>query len=285
MNRRLLIAIVAILGGCRQSTAGQAGSAKMDSAMDGDLLPALTRVRGARVFFSHHSVGADLLEGMGGLAAAAGSPLKLMSLDQAATDPGPGWLDAEGGVNKDPRGKIDFFADAIRHRTELKPKLAFMKFCFVDFNPHTNVDELFAHYESTLGALEKEHPEITFAHVTVPLSRRPTELKWRIRRVLGRMVWEDEANVKREQFNQRLLERFRGDPIFDLARLESTRLDGSREAFEHGGGVVHSLDPEYARDEGHLNDLGKRRLGGELVRFVAKSLPPADSPTISQKAP
>ncbi|HWO08008.1 MAG TPA: hypothetical protein VNN80_00970 [Polyangiaceae bacterium] len=233
----------------------------------------LERAGSARVFFSHHSVGRNLLDGVASVSAAqAGGKLEVLPLERAGAHAGPAWFHASGGQNQHPESKVDYFVETLTQQADLKPQLAFMKFCYVDFNPETNVDALFGYYERAIRKLQQEHPETKFAHVTVPLTRHPTELKWRVYRLLGRPVWEDAANVKRQQFNQKLLATFARDPIFDLARAESTRIDGSREEFEASGQTYYALDQRYAADEGHLNERGQRELGGELIKFVARAL-------------
>ena len=233
----------------------------------------LERARSERVFFSHHSVGRNLLDGAASVSAGQpGGKLEILPIENAGSHTGPAWFHASGGQNQQPESKVDYFVETLDKRADLKPKLAFMKFCYVDFNPETNVDALFGYYESAIGRIKREHPEIKLAHVTVPLTRHPTQLKTRIFRLLGRSVWEDSANVKREQFNRRLLATFASDPIFDLARAESTRADGAREEYETGGQRYYALDERFAADEGHLNERGQRELGAELIKFVAKAL-------------
>lgn len=231
--------------------------------------------RRARIFFAHHSVGANLLAGVKRIDDRHGGGLDIVELEQADATPQPAWFHASGGRNTDPASKVDFFAAALRRCSALRPGMALMKFCFVDVGPHTDTDALLGYYARAIDALKQEHPEITFAHVTVPLVRRPMQMKWRLHRAIGRLVWEDEANVKRCHFNERLQAELAGDPIFDLARAESTRPDGSREVFEHRGRSYHALDPRYTDDGGHLNQLGQLHVGAEMIGFVAAAL--ADS--------
>jgi hypothetical protein len=160
----------------------------------------------------------------------------------------------------------------MRTRPAITPDLAFMKFCYVDFTPHTDVGELLGAYQRTIDQLRVAHPRTTFGHVTVPLTRRSRDAKARVQRLLGRPVWEDDANARRLAFNQRLHEHFAGEPIFDLARHESTRPDGSRESFTVGGGVAYALAPVYTDDGGHLNGVGRRLMAAHLLRFVANAL-------------
>lgn len=261
------------IGACRPSTEGGRGAVEDGGRVQNSVTSELERVRGARIFFAHHSVGQNLIDGVQHFSATQpGGPLPVLTLEQGASRPGPAWLHASGGQNGQPESKVDFFQEAIEKQSSDKPKLAFMKFCYVDFTPSTDVAALFTYYERALTQLKGAHPDIVFGHVTVPLTSWPTELKWRLYRLLRRPVWEDEANLKRQAFNQRLLKTFSADPIFDLARAESTRADGSREAFEDEGSTYYALDARYTTDGGHLNELGQRELGAEMIRFVARAL-------------
>jgi hypothetical protein len=234
----------------------------------------LATIHDSRILFSHHSVGANILAGVKRLDAenAAGGRLRFATLEEAATLKGPALIDISGGRNREPKTKIDFFAATIRGQTRMKPDIAFMKLCFVDFNPQTDVDDLFNYYRNTLEALKREFPEIHFVHVTAPLTTWPTGLKWKMFRYMGREVWEDAANVKRAEFNRRLKETFGADSVFDLASAEATAPDGRLTTFEHGGLSYPSLYTGYAEDEGHLNALGQQIVGEAAIRFMAKAI-------------
>jgi hypothetical protein len=248
--------------------------------VDKQLVESLNVVRTGRVFFSHHSVGGNVLEGLARIDAEVGQgAVKIVPIDAADAQQGPAWLDGSGGQNGAPKSKVDFFARTIRERPGLKPALAFMKFCYVDFDPSSNVDELFDYYKNTLSALEREHPEIRFAHVTVPLKSRPMQLKWRVYRVIGREVWEEATNVKRRLFNEKLLKTYGSGAVFDLAKAESTRPDGTRESFTYQGRPYFALYPSYTNDGGHLNALGQRVAAADMVRFVASALAQARPPS------
>jgi hypothetical protein len=120
--------------------------------------------------------------------------------------------------------------------------------------------------------LKKEYPEISFAHVTVPLTKRPTELKWRLFRLIGKEVWEDEANVKRAEFDKLLKETFKTDPIFDLSVIEATAPDGHLTTFEERGQDYLSLYPGYTEDNEHLNQLGQQIAGKAFIHFITEGL-------------
>jgi hypothetical protein len=105
--------------------------------------------------------------------------------------------------------------------------------------------------------VKKARPGVRIVHVTPPLMVRPADLKSKISRTLGKSIWEDEANAKRLEFKQRMLETFPGDPVFDLSAVESTRPDGTREEHEVHGKKVPMLWPGYSNDGGHLNETGR----------------------------
>jgi len=254
--------------------AAAANSERGSRVTETQLTADLATVRQGRILFSHMSVGANILAGIKQLDAEnpGRNRVRLAPLEEADASREPVLIDISGGRNTEPKSKIDFFAATIRGQFRLKPDLAFMKLCYVDFNPRTDVDDLFRYYRSTLETLKREHPEIRFAHVTVPLVVRPMGLKWSAFRLIGREVWEDAANVKRAEFNRRLKESFGSDPVFDLARVEATTPDGRLTTFEQSGQCYLSLYPGYAEDEGHLNIVGQRAAGSAAIRFLAEGL-------------
>jgi hypothetical protein len=230
--------------------------------------------RQGRILFSHQSVGGNILAGIKQLDGEypGTTQLHVASLDQARRSGGPALIDVWGGRNGEPKTKIDFFNAMIRSDPGLMPNLALMKLCFVDFNPRTDVDELFGYYRDTLEALERDYPKIRFAHVTVPLVERPDNLKWTLFRLIGKEVWEDSANVKRTEFNLRLREHFRSDPVFDLARIEATSPDGQLTTFRQDAKTYPSLYPGYSEDGAHLNRTGQRVAGAAAIHFFAEGL-------------
>lgn len=234
----------------------------------------LAIVRQGRILFSHHSVGANIITGIQQLdtEVAGRNHIHVISLDEATTSKGPMLIHVSGGQNGDPKSKIDFFAGLIRGQPQLKPDLAFMKLCFVDFNPGTNVDNLFIYYRKIIETLKLEHPEIRFAHITSPLTTWPAGLKWRMFRLIGKEVWEDTANMKRSEFNRRIKESFGADQVFDLARVEATTPDGRLITFEQGGKSYQSLYPGYTEDDGHLNMPGRQMAGAAAIHFMAEGI-------------
>jgi hypothetical protein len=255
------------LSGCSGSAIGEAS--RLETVK---VASQLEVVRGHRVLFSHHSVGRDLIAGLSRVSTElTAKPLQVVSLEQASATT-PSFVSISGGANQDPESKLAFFTQALR-ATSFEPDLAFMKFCYVDFNPSTDVDALFAAYQRTIATLRGQRPRTQFAHITVPLTARPTRLKDQLARLLGREVWEDAANVKRELFNQKLRDTYASDPLFDLARIESTRPDGSRATFEQNNRVYYALADLYTDDGGHLNRLGQDQAAIAFINFLSGALP------------
>ena len=168
-------AVVAVcVGGCdRAGPKIEADAMTLSQDVKSDL----ENAQKVRLFFSHHSVGANLLEGVRGISAAAGSDLKIVSLGNTSAASGPLWIEAVGGENGDPNGKVDFFVRALRDQPAFKPDLALMKFCYIDFDRDTDVNGVFTHYRDALVALKKDRPDVRFAHATVPLRITPTGIK------------------------------------------------------------------------------------------------------------
>jgi lysophospholipase L1-like esterase len=115
-----------------------------------------------------------------------------------------------------------------------------------------------------------ENPEVTLVHVTVPLVTVQSGLKARVKKLLGREPDHYGDNRARERFNELMRREYASrEPLFDLAAIESTRPDGSRETFEFGGVTSASLVPTYTTDGAHLNPDGRRRVAEQFVAFLA----------------
>lgn len=233
---------------------------------------ALESTRDKGIIFMHHSVGGNILNGLRELAEESGVGIKIQTVRNTLISNDKVFIDITGGYNGQPKTKVDSFAEHIKGLdSNVVPDVAFMKFCYVDFNPNTNVDEIFSYYKQKIETLKNERPDIKFVHLTVPLTARINSIKDRINRLLGRQVWDDAANIKRNEFNQLLIEQYQKDPIFDLARAESTLPDGSRTSFVVDGKTYYSLASEYTQDGGHLNNLGQRRVAMEMTNFLAET--------------
>ncbi len=230
------------------------------------------KIASKKIFWGHQSVGFNILEGVDELVAnAPGAGLQVVDSTDPSVFDGDGALaHASLGNNADPRSKIDAFVDTMEGGMGGVAELAFLKFCYLDFQPGSDVRALFADYKRAIDALARRYPETTFAHVTVPLTERQTGPKALIKKLMRRPIAGVEDNLKRYQFNLLLKAEYgMKAPIFDLAEVESIHPDGHRERVRVSDTIVPALVPAYTDDGGHLNQLGRQAAATRLLQFLA----------------
>jgi lysophospholipase L1-like esterase len=150
-----------------------------------------------------------------------------------------------------------------------KTDIAFMKLCYLDVSAETDVPAIFNRYKQVMKYLQETYPRTVFVHVTVPLLSTDMGIKGRVRRWIGRNDATEYANYNRNRFND-LLEEYRGrEPVFDLAKIESTLPDNSRQVFKYKGKRYYTMNPAYTTDGGHLNTEGRKVVARELLALLA----------------
>jgi len=219
------------------------------------------------ILFGHQSVGADILEGVREIADGhPGRELAIVPLPPSGQAAGHGLFEFLVGANGDPAGKIRDFGS----RSFTGVDIALMKLCYVDFEPGTDVPELFREYVDLMERLRTEHPTTRFVHFTAPLTSRETGLKAWAKRALGRDVRGDQENLQRHRYNEMLRAKYGGQgTIFDLALLEATDPHGRINAYTMRGERYLAMYPGYTTDGGHLNEAGRRRIGQAYLEFLA----------------
>lgn len=232
------------------------------------------RLKTRRIFFGHQSVGGNLLDGVRQVIAS--NPqigLRVVEADRLSDVPGPALVHRAIGRNYDPASKNAAFM-AVLDSTTSALDVALYKFCYVDIGADTDPDVLFASYVHTIDEVQMRHPTVAIVHVTLPLmsATPPGRAKALVRRALGRPpISEVEYNVKRNRYNTLLRARYAGRaPVFDLARIESTRSDGSRSYFVRGSDTVYTLAPEWTTDGGHLNATAQRLAAEQFLIVLAR---------------
>lgn len=244
---------------------------------EGVCLPALAdmpasawdRLAGRRIFFGHKSVGDNLVAGLEDLVRQQPQlRLRVVRTSDPADFAAPVFGHAHLGTNGDPRSKLAAFADLMSGPLGACVDVAFFKFCYVDVTADTDVPALFADYRATLDRLRLARPRVTFVHVTVPLTVRPTGPKAAVWRLLGR----PDNNVARCRFNELLRKEYAGRaPLFDLARCEATAPDGFVRGHEVAGLRVEGLWAAYSDDGGHLNAAGRRWAAEALLVVLGRA--------------
>lgn len=229
-----------------------------------------------KIYFGHQSVGKNILDGIKELMHENGqielnisetTPSEITSINSLFTH-------SHVGRNGEPKSKIDEFANLFEKKG-IEVDLAFFKFCYVDFDGTTDVNQVFEYYRKTMYRLQQSHPRTTFMHVTVPLVTTHQGVKqgvkdW-VKELLGRPT-NAFINSKRNQFNDLLRKEFKGKAlIFDLAEIESTSTDGRRASYIYGGKTYHSMVQTYSDDGGHLNEMGRRVVAEQLLVFLASA--------------
>jgi hypothetical protein len=242
-----------------------AGTAR---AADPQLRAELDAASRRTVLFGHQSVGNDILAGLRDLADQEGVPLRIAEVTTVQGLAPATWAHVLVAENGNPVRKLQSFGRALGDG-QAPVDVALVKFCYVDLLAGGDAKALFQRYQEELRALQARHPRTTFVRATVPLTAIPTGPKAFVKRMLGRdRNREDDA--RREEFNALVRTSWQGpEPLFDLARFESTRPDGRAETCEVGGRQVPALVPAYTHDGGHLNEVGRRRVARELVRLLA----------------
>ena len=225
-------------------------------AADAHLHASLQRVAHERVFFGHQSVGAQILQGVKELSAKEGVPVFIK--DKFVPE------------NGDPVRKLESFKAFVG--TGSKYDVALVKFCYVDIKADTDAAALFDQYRRAINELRASNPRTVFVHATLPLTTVQTGPKAWVKRIIGRSPYGTVENVKREEYNRLLRATYAGrEPIFDLARIESTAPDGTLITVTWNGITAPALSPEYTSDGGHLNARGRLLAAREFLTALAQA--------------
>jgi len=224
-----------------------------------------------KIYFGHQSIGSNIIEGIKDVI----GNNSYIHLDIVESDKFPsiaaGTLaHSRVGQNTDPRSKIGGFAEVMHSGMADGTDIAFFKFCYIDIDPTTDIEKLFEDYRKTMEQLRSRYKKTRFVHVTVPLKTVQTGIKVPIKKLIGRPVGGYADNIKRNEYNELLRRHYaEKEPVFDLARIQSTSLDGRRVGFESDGRRYYSLIPDYTHDGRHLNELGRKVVAEQLLIFLA----------------
>lgn len=227
----------------------------------------LEKIAEKKIYFGHQSVGFNILDGVSDiLKETHGVKLNIVKTSDPALFKTPIFAHSPIGLNDEPESKTQDFVNKMKNGLGNNTDIAFFKFCYVDIIATTDIDKVFFDYKKNIEYLKKEYPGTRFVHVTAPLSVSKPTIKTFIKKMMGKQ----DNNIKRNLFNEKLLKEYAGnDPVFDLAKAESTYPDGSRASFTRGGAVYYSLVPEYTDDGGHLNEKGRKAVAVELLSFLS----------------
>jgi hypothetical protein len=255
------MALAVLAGGARGPVRAAEGDAALRLELEG--------VARQRILFGHQSVGGNVLDGIRDLAARLGVSVRITETETVGAV-GPSTLaHAWVGENGYPVRKLEAFERAFGP-APATVQIALVKFCYADITAETNVESLFGRYRATINRLQAKHPATTFVHVTVPLTDVQTGPKALVKWLLGRPPYGALENMRREEYNALLRQAFAGrEPVFDLARVESTAPDGTAVSTEWKGRRTAILASAFTDDGSHLNEAGRVRAARELISVLA----------------
>lgn len=259
----LSLGMVALVGGILYFEREETHVPAPNTAASGITADELVAAAGKRLYFGHMSVGYNILDGLSDVYATKGvAAPALVDLDAGASPDAPALttgsvLHAEIGVNGDPLGKLANFDAALRGGLAGEVEVALLKFCYVDIRADTDVNSLFEAYSTTMAALERDFPEVTFLYATTPLTVPEPGIKGALKALLGRT-----DNPARERYNALVRAAYADTGrLFDVAAAEATAPDGT---------ASPALYPGYASDGAHLNASGSAVVAVELLHLLAQ---------------
>jgi hypothetical protein len=234
----------------------------------------LAKVSRTRVFFGHQSVGMNVLDGVPGVYSAHGMAAPPIEQDGIRPGPDGGFVcHSYLGENQNPLGKIQDFDAKIRSGIGGQVDVAMMKLCYVDITADADLGALFAAYQETIAALERDFPDVTFVMATVPLMTEQGQLSKLKGLLTGSGRFGPAENAARERLNALIRRGYGGGHLYDLAASESTAPDGSRAAGTYQGQPYYRLYDGYASDSGHLNGGGARVAATAWLQAIAQASP------------
>jgi len=223
-----------------------------------------------KILFGHASVGNNIIDGIQEMMSADNrfEKINIRKLESDHQILAPGFYHFGVRKNGFPKKKCDHFKQMlIDNGLGQKVDIAFFKLCYVDIEEDSNVKEIFDYYVSTMEDVKRKFPNLKILHATVPLYSHGKGIKGFIKG----LIKPDNHNIKRNKFNEKIIEKYKdSDPIYDLAKVESSYPDGRRSTFKIEGKEYFSLANEYTYDGGHLNKLGRHQAAKNLLKILSK---------------
>ena len=261
----LVIVLLCVLTGCGRKSAQVMEIHEAAPLSDQQI----SRLNAMKIFFGHQSVGANVIQGIRDIMDQDHRlKLNLVTSAEPQSVSGPAFVESLIGKNGNPRSKDKAFADILARGMGSQGGIALYKYCYVDIDPDTDVQQLFKNYSTEIADLTVRYPALTIVPVTVPLTTDEAGLRTWVKTMIGRPTSRD-VNLKRNQFNALLRKNYAGKPFFDLAQIESTRPDGSRSYVVSHGQTIYTLAPELTTDGGHLNQTGRQAAARQLLEVLA----------------
>lgn len=223
------------------------------------------------VYFAHQSVGSDIVGGLRALNDEFTLNLRIVRSWEHGTHALPAVVHFLVGQNGDFASKNAALLRFLEARRWTDRPIVVLKYCYTDVCPGTDIEGLFEEYRDTVVTIAAEYQDVTVVHATLPLtSTFERAVTARAKLFLGRETLRDAA-IARHRYNSLLQAEFGGwQPIFDIARAEAERPDGSVAGFDQGGVHIQTLAPENTGDGCHLNRRGQRIVALAFLDVLAQ---------------
>ncbi|MBN2492843.1 MAG: hypothetical protein JXQ29_18485 [Planctomycetes bacterium] len=214
----------------------------------------LDQARQRKVLFCHRSVGDAILAALtNGLPRRDSTRYPINRGRLAAAT----WFDSNTGIlDTGDGGSTGKFSDALRNQGYGAPgraNVAFMKYCYIDFQNNMDVTARWNDYRDTMLALERDFGQITFVWWTCAIPGFDF----------------DRGNDERARFNH-LVRQYcaaNGKILFDLADIESHDYSHGLNRDEHGNEAFY---PPYSADAQHPSGIGGERLATAMWWLLAR---------------
>lgn len=224
------------------------------------------------VYFGHQSVGSGIVAGVEQLTRDHGLPLRVIQTPEPASIPGPAFVHFLVGQKRDYASKNAAVLRLLESSTRADKPLVMLKYCYGDIRSPDESGRMFEAYRDTVDTIQSEHPDVTVVHATIPLTTAESSFQSAAKRLFGRST-QREASVARHRYNELVRREFREtEPIFDLAKVQSTRPDGTMAGFTVGGHVIEKLAPENTADGIHLTPQCQRVAAEALLDVLADAI-------------
>ena len=224
------------------------------------------------VYFGHQSVGDDITAGVDELNQELKLGLRIVLTRDPSAIAQPAFTHFHAGVNLKPATKNAAMLKMLGDRPRPDRAVVVLKYCYVDIDSETDVRSLFNSYREMVRAIQSRYPDVIIVHSTVPLTTVETTMKAGVKKLLGRKSVRDDA-IARHRYNILVRAAYADrEPLFDIARVESTRADGRRSSFESRGERIEIMADEHTRDGGHLNERGRLMAARELLNTLARAM-------------
>jgi hypothetical protein len=228
----------------------------------------IDNVAAQKIYFTHASVGGNILQGFEDLHTADSSKYPLNQVSSGAVPPAgtvngtiyeyargnPGWID-----------KVNDFETCIDNGWHSnKVDIVMNKFCYIDQNADWTA------YRDSMLALEAEYPDTKFVYWTMPITTD---------------TGSDE--VLRAEFNKNLrnwISEQDNKLFFDIADIEAWTPGGVHQTFISGDGTYEKLYAGFTSDGGHLNIAGSERVANGLYSLFGQ-LEPDDTRLVFSTQP